>query len=49
MTKAAALAMKSRVLLYATSPLFNGNADYVNYKNEDGTLLFGAKDDGNGS
>lgn len=45
-TKAAALAMKSRVLLYAASPLFNGNADYVNYKNEDGTLLFGAKDDG---
>lgn len=31
-TKAAALAMKSRVLLYAASPLFNGNADYVNYK-----------------
>lgn len=44
-TKAAALAMKSRVLLYAASPLFNGNTDYADFANADGTLLFGTKDD----
>lgn len=44
-TKAAAYAMKARLLLYAASPLFNGNPDYADYKNEDGTLLFGPKND----
>lgn len=38
-TQAAALAMKSRVLLYAASPLFNGNSAYANFKNNDGTPL----------
>ena len=32
-------------LLYAASPLFNGNADYAKFANEDGTLLFAPKDD----
>lgn len=39
-TAAAALALKARVLLYAASPLFNGNPDYVNVKNLDGVNLF---------
>lgn len=38
-TQGAALAMKSRILLYAASPLFNGNAIYANWKNPDGTVL----------
>lgn len=38
-TQAAALAMKSRILLYAASPLFNGNTVYANWKNNDGTNL----------
>lgn len=44
-TAAAALALKARTLLYAASPLFNGNPDYADYKNEDGTLLFSPRDD----
>ncbi|MGJ7032926.1 RagB/SusD family nutrient uptake outer membrane protein [Niabella hirudinis] len=39
-TKAAALALKARVLLYAASPLFNGNADFRDFKNPDGEALF---------
>jgi len=39
-TKGAALALKARTLLYAASPLFNGNKMYSNIKNPDGTLLF---------
>lgn len=36
-----AYAIKSRVLLYAASPLFNGNAEfYENFKNKDGQQLF---------
>lgn len=38
-TKAAAMSMKSRILLYAASPLFNGNTMYANWKNPDGTVL----------
>ncbi len=39
--KTVALAIKSRVLLYAASPLFNGNAEfYENFTNADGTPLF---------
>lgn len=38
-TKAATLALKSRVLLYAASPLFNGNSDYADFKNPNGTQL----------
>ncbi len=38
-----AAAIKSRVLLYAASPLFNGNAEYYqNFKNVDGTPFFNA-------
>lgn len=39
MTKPIALAIKSRLLLYAASPLYNGNTDYAGYTNTDGTLL----------
>ncbi len=38
-TKGAAMAMKSRILLYAASPLFNGNQIYANWRNPDGELL----------
>jgi hypothetical protein len=38
-TKGAALALKSRLLLYAASPLYNGNTDYSAFKNQDGTQL----------
>jgi hypothetical protein len=39
--KVIALAIKSRVLLYAASPLFNGDAEfYENFTNLDGTKLF---------
>jgi hypothetical protein len=34
-----ALAVKARLLLYAASPLYNGNTDYSNFKNQDGTIL----------
>lgn len=39
-----ALALKARVLLYAASPLFNGNEMYANFKNKKGQLLFPAYD-----
>lgn len=39
-TRGAALALKSRTLLYAASPLFNGNSLYADVKNLDGTVLF---------
>lgn len=38
-TAAAALALKSRVLLYAASPLYNGNKDYENFKDTKGQNL----------
>ena len=38
-TKGMALAIKARVLLYAASPLYNGNKDYAGFKNLDGTQL----------
>lgn len=34
-----ALAVKARLLLYAASPLYNGNTDYANFKNLDGKQL----------
>lgn len=40
-------AMKSRVLLYAASPLWNGNADYANFKNSDGKQLVNTTYDAN--
>jgi len=36
-TSVAAMALKSRVLLYAASPLYNGNAAYVAFKDSLGT------------
>lgn len=39
-TRAAALALKARVLLYAASPLFNGNPDYVSVADNNGMKLF---------
>ena len=39
-TEGAALALKARTLLYAASPLFNGNTMYASIKNSDGTQLF---------
>ena len=40
-TKAAAYAVQSRLLLYAASPLFNGNrVDYGSFKKADGTPFF---------
>lgn len=34
-TKAVALAVKAKVLVWAASPLMNGNTDYVNFKDTD--------------
>lgn len=38
-TAAACMAVKARMLLYAASPQFNGNQDYVGFNNLDGTPL----------
>lgn len=38
-TVGAALAMKARLLLMVASPLYNGNSQYANWKNNDGTPL----------
>jgi hypothetical protein len=38
-TSVAAMALKSRVLLYMASPLFNGNSDYAGFKDQDGQNL----------
>lgn len=45
-TKAFAMAIRSRVLLYAASPLFNGNSDYASFKNQDGKALISQQADG---
>lgn len=39
-TSIAALALRARMLLFAASPLVNGNTWYANYKNNDGQLRF---------
>lgn len=39
-TRPVALAIKARVLVTVASPLFNGNPDYNNMANNDGTELF---------
>ena len=44
-TSVAALALKSRVLLYAASPLFNGNPDYAAMVNAKGEQLIPSKYD----
>lgn len=41
-TKPIALAVKAEVLMTQASPLYNGNPDYANLKNKDGSLLFPA-------
>ena len=38
-TAGAALATRAKLLLYAASPLYNGNPDFNNFKNNDGTPL----------
>ena len=43
----AVYALKAKVLLYAASPLFNGNAFYSDFKNKNGELLFNANYDRN--
>lgn len=43
----AVYALKAKVLLYAASPLFNGNAFYSDFKNKDGELLFNSTYDRN--
>lgn len=35
-----AVGYKAKILTYAASPLFNGNSDYANFTNKDGTALF---------
>lgn len=44
-TAAACKAVKSELLLYAASPLFNGNKDYAGFKNSDATPLVDTKED----
>jgi hypothetical protein len=39
-TKPIALAVKAQALVWAASPLFNGNPDYANFKDNDGRQLF---------
>lgn len=39
-TRAAALMLKAKLLVTAASPLFNGNADYANFKDKDNIALF---------
>lgn len=39
-TKPIAMGIKAKVLLYAASPLFNGNKDFANFRNVDGSLFF---------
>ncbi len=38
-TRPVAMAVKARMLLYAASPQFNGNADYASFNNQDGKPL----------
>lgn len=40
-------ALKAKVLLYAASPLYNGNIDYSDFKNKNGESLFNSKYDHN--
>jgi hypothetical protein len=44
-TKPAALALKARMLLYAASPLWNGDPAYAGIKDKDGLALFPAQAD----
>lgn len=44
-TSLMALAIRARTLLFAASPLFNGNPDYKDWKNSNGTNLFNTSPD----
>lgn len=46
-TAVMALAIRARTLLFAASPLFNGNPDFKDWKNETGVNLFKAEYDQN--
>ena len=46
-TRAMAMAVKARLLLYAASPLYNGNTDYASFVNADGTPLINQTYDAN--
>src|SRR5699024_8022090 len=46
-TQGAAMALKSRLLLYAASPLYNGNSQYASFTNQDGTQLINQNYDDN--
>lgn len=39
-TRPIALGMKAKILVYAASPLFNGNTDYKNFRNQQGVNFF---------
>lgn len=45
LTKEAVAGYRSRALLYAASPLFNGNVWYSSFKNKNGEQLFNQTDD----
>lgn len=44
-TSVMALAIRAKTLLYAASPLFNGNPDFKDWKNSEGENLFAASED----
>ena len=46
-TRVAAMALKSRILLYAASPLYNGNNDFANFTDSTGMALFPQNYDSN--
>ena len=46
-TKVMALTVRARMLLFAASPLVNGNPWYANYRNHDGELVFSSTYDPN--
>lgn len=43
-TSASALALKARMLLYAASPLWNGNPEFIGFADRDGLELFAGYD-----
>lgn len=46
-TSGICLAVRARMLMFAASPLFNGNPDFADMKNKDGTPLFNSTYDPN--
>ncbi len=44
-TKPIAASIKAKALVWAASPLFNGNPDYVNFKDKEGTQLIPSQKD----